>query len=133
MKKITREDVVNTFNEFYPPEGDGDDDIDYDKEEFDSSDVIDFLEYLDVPDAAHRVRMYNISTFDIDDILALANVQFAVVVCDRCGAEVYVVQPDNWGKFQGIYTNGEIGPLEIGGHEGEFCGECYGYLMSLVR
>ena len=69
--------------------------------------------------------MYNqLYDFDIDDLFALANVEFHIIKCAMCGKKVYQIDTQNWEKFQNIQTHGEIGTMMINGREKQICDKC---------
>lgn len=119
---ITREDIIRTVREDFKEEVE---EWPVEEWEFDKGHAENILRYLDIKDPGERVKMYNRSHLDLDDLVALANVEFRIVECAMCHEKVFQVEPGNWSMFQGIDTNGEIGPVEINGKEKQICSWCY--------
>lgn len=88
---------------------------------------------LGVADAKDRVEWYNAVYLDSDDILNLANLDFSVVECERCGEKQRFGNPDDWGDFQGVNQDEMLEvTIEPLGVNALLCGDCLSELKVFV-
>ena len=106
----------------------------YDGELLVDGSAVDVLEIgLGVKDAEDRVEWYNAVYFDSDDILNLANLDFSVVECERCGEKQRIGKPDNCGDFQGVNQDEMLEvTIEPLGVNALLCGDCLSELKMFV-
>lgn len=124
---ITHEDVLEKLNEWYK-----DDEGGFEEEWFEtdlgSYELASLLDELEVDYPNERLLWYNQINLSIDDLVDVANVDFLVYTCERCGKEGYIGFPKEWNKFQGVLQGDDFGPIVINEQERTVCDSCYAEL-----
>lgn len=120
---ITREDVLKKVREWEP---------DFQEEWFETDlnhyKLASILDELGVDHPAERLEWYNVASPSIGDFIALANVEFKVITCEKCGDEGFFGYPKDWKQFQGVCQAEGYGPIVINDAERTVCGSCFGEL-----
>ncbi len=88
---------------------------------------------LGVEDAEERIRWYNATMLDSEDILNLANLEFSAVPCERCEDKQLIGNPTDWGSFQGVLQDGTVEvTIEPFGINALVCSDCASELKMWV-